>query len=107
MNKVVASVVLGVVMAGSGVAQADNDLNQQLANCKEQLASIYGDDTRVRLRGKGVGRESILNFSVYPKGERQLRVSCTRGFDGNLSMTDRNGVALAMPAQNADKLTAL
>ena len=107
MNKVVASVVLGLVMAGSGVAQANSEQNQQLADCKQQLASIYGDDARVRLRGKGVGRESILNFSVYPKGERQLRVSCTRTRDGGLSMTDRNGVALAMPAQNADKLTAL
>ena len=107
MNKVFTSVVLGAVLAGSSTAHAASELNQQLTDCKDQLAAIYGDDTRVRLRGKGVGRASILNFSVYPKGERQLRVSCTRAGDGALQMTDRNGVALVTPEQAGDTLTAL
>lgn len=107
MNKLVASVILGAVLAGAGATQADSELNQQFADCKEQLSAIYGDDARIRLRGKGLGRASILNLSVYPKGERQLRVSCTRTADGELTMTDRNGVALVMPADKGDKLTAL
>lgn len=107
MNKVVASVILGAVLSGAGATQANSEQNQQLADCKEQLSAIYGDDARVRLRGKGVGRASILNFSVYPKGERQQRVSCTKTADGALNLTDRHGVALVAPEQNGDTLTAL
>ena len=107
MNKVVASIILGVSITGAGLAQANSDQSQQLAECKAQLASMYGDDTRVRLRGKAAGSESTLTFSVYPNGERHLRVACTRADTGGLNVTDRHGMALALPEQNADKLSAL
>lgn len=107
MNKVVASFVLGLAMSGSGLAQANTEQGQQLADCKEQLASMYGDETRVRLRGKAVSSESTLTFSVYPNGQRHLRVACVRSDNGDLNVTDRHGVALVSPEQNADKLSAL
>ena len=105
MNKVVASIVLGLAVSASGTAYASNDRDQQLVECKEQLAAMYGEDTRVRLRGKAAGRESILKFSVYPNGNRHLRVSCALAGDGSLAMTDRHGMAL-MAGEQTEELIA-
>ena len=104
MNKVMASVVLGVALAGSGMAQA-GDERKQLAECKAELAAIYGDETRVRLRSMGGGRDRPLNLSVHVPGEEQVRVVCKRGADGELQLMDRDGVALLPASTDNSKIT--
>lgn len=107
MNKVVASVVLGLSLASTGVAQASSEQGQQLTECKEQLTAIYGEETRVRISGKAAVSESTLKFRVYPRGERLLRVSCTRAETGAVSLMDQYGIALVVPQQNDETLMAL
>ncbi len=106
MNKVITAMVMGAVLAGSGAALAA-DGRQQLAECKEQLTVIYGEDARVRLRSMGVGRNASLNLSVHVPGEASVRVTCRRGADGQLELMDRDGVALRSPLEDGATLTAL
>ena len=107
MNKVITSVVFGLAVSAPGMAQADSKQGQQLVECREQLAVLYGEDTRVRLRGRAAGRESILKFSVYPDGEYHLRVSCARLDNGLVNLTDRHGVALLAPTVDTEELVAM
>ena len=107
MNKVFTRAVLAAVLAGAGATQADTEQGEQLRECKQQLAAIYGEDVRVRINGSAAVGESTLNLRVYPKGERLLRVSCARSADGGLEMLDRHGMALVLPEQNGEELTAL
>jgi hypothetical protein len=107
MNKVLTGVLMSVALTTSVVAQADSEQGQQLNQCKQQLAAIYGEDTRVRISGKAAGSDSTLNFRVYPSGERLQRVSCARTADGAVSLMDRYGIALLVPEQEGEKLSAL
>ncbi len=107
MNRLMTGVIFGAALMGSGLASGASDQNQHLAECREQLETIYGEDTRVRLRGRGVSRDLVLNFSVYPEGQGQLRVSCKRTRDGTLELSDRQGVALVPPNHGGDELTTL
>ena len=107
MNKVVASLIMGVALSGAGVAQAESALSQQLTECKTELASIYGEETRMRLDGKAPGKGSILKLRVYPEGQGVSRVRCTRDADGSLSLVNQHGLALVPARQDEDALSAL
>jgi hypothetical protein len=105
MKKVAAGLAMGFVLATATAAQAGSDGNrfQQVAECKTQLTAVYGEDAHVRTIGKVSVRGSAMTFSVSPQGERRVKVTCTPGPDGNVSVMDRYGFALAMPAQHDKK----
>ena len=103
MKRIAASLATGLVMAGAAAVQAGSEQGQQVAECKTQLTAVYGDDAHVRTIGKASVRGSTMTFSVHPEGERRVRVTCTRLPDGNISMTDRYGIAVTMPEQQGNK----
>ena len=104
MKNVTATLAMGLVLATTSAAHAGSEQGQQVAECKTQLTAVYGADTHVRVIGKASVREPVMTFSVHPRGERHLRVSCTRTPDGGISMMDRYGIALAMPEQQGSKV---
>ncbi len=107
MNKVLARLVMGTVVLGAASAQADTDRDQQLLDCREQLATIYGEDVRVRISGRAALDDPALKLLVYPSGERLLRVRCELAADGGVTMEDRFGVALVAPEAHARQVGPL
>lgn len=104
MKNVVASLAIGMILTGASAAHAASEQSQQVAECKTQLTTVYGPDTHVRVIGKASVQEPVMTFSVHPRGERYVRVSCTRMPDGGISMIDRYGIALAMPEQQGSDI---
>lgn len=103
MKNVIASLAMGLALTGASVVQAGHEQDQQVAECKTQLTSVYGEDTHVRIIGKASLQEPAMSFSVHPKGERRVRVTCSLMPDGDVSMMDDYGIALAMPEQQGSK----
>lgn len=103
MKKVTASLAMGLVLAGATAAHAGSEQGQQAAECKAQLTAVYGEGAHVRTIGRVSVRESAMTFSVHSQGERHVRVTCSRMPNGNISVMDRYGIALAMPQQQDRK----
>lgn len=97
MKKVLVS-VLGVILATSAVtAFAGKADRANLAQCEADVEAYYGERTRVRLRSiKRLENETQMRLMVTPGsgGSNQVLV-CRVAADGNTSLADRDGVALA------------
>ncbi len=107
MNKVLAGFVMGVTLSVTGIAQAESEQGQQLAECKQQLAAVYGDEARVRVGGKSAVDQPTLKLRVYPQGERLVRVSCSRTAEGAVSLVNQYGIALLEPQQRSEEVSVL
>ena len=105
MKKVLAGFVIGMSLSVTGLAQAGSEQGQQLTECKQQLAAIYGDEARVRVGGKSAINEPTLKLRVYPQGERLVRVSCSRTSGGAVSLLNQYGIALLEPQQRSEEVT--
>ncbi|KAA1188390.1 hypothetical protein F0M18_17990 [Pseudohalioglobus sediminis] len=106
MKKVLAGVVMGVALTGAMGAQAESAHGEQLAECKQELAAIYGKDARVRINGVVPGSDT-LTLRVYPKGERLQRVECVQSAEGEVRLLGQTGLAKRASEQTTEALTAL
>ena len=95
MKKVLAS-TLGVILAASTVSVfAGKGDRENLAQCKADIESYYGERTRTRLRSiQHSGGESHLRLMVRPKGGENSVIICSVSSDGASSLATDDGVAL-------------
>ncbi len=100
MKNLVAT-TLGVVLAAGAVsAFAGSQDRENLTQCKADVKSFYGEDTRMRLRSiKRSSGQSHLRLMVTPQGGDNTLVVCSVTRDGVSTLADRDGVALAAPVQ--------
>jgi hypothetical protein len=98
--KMLAIATLGLVLTGASAStMAAKQDRQNLAQCKSDIASVFGDDTRMKLQGvkrSRVGAKMKIH-AVPTDGESQL-VICWVDKEGNTNLNDRQGVAMAIPA---------
>ncbi|MEM6485255.1 MAG: hypothetical protein AAF662_09750 [Pseudomonadota bacterium] len=105
MKKLITTVLGVALAAGAASAFSGNDDRQNLKQCKADIASYYGEKTRVRLRSiKHSSGESHLRMMVNPKGGENTVVVCSVGRDGMTSLANRDGVALT-PASDEQKVS--
>ena len=99
MKKII-TMTVGVVLAASALsAFAGNPDRENLAQCKADVKSYYGEDTRLRLRSiKRSSGETHMRMMVKPAAGENTLVVCSVGRDGVSSLADSEGVALALPA---------
>ena len=107
MNKLLAGMIIGLAFTGTGVAQAESRHGEQLAECKQELAAVYGGDARIRINGVVPGSDTVLTLRVYPRGERLQRVECLQTAGGEVRLLSENTVARALSGQKTAALTAL
>ncbi len=98
--KMLAIAALGLVLTGASAStMAAKQDRQNLAQCKSDIASVFGDDTR--MKSQGVKRSRVgakMKIHARPTdGESQL-VICWIDKEGNTNLHDREGVAMAIPA---------
>ena len=95
MKKVLAS-TLGVIIAASAVsAFAGKGDRENLAQCKSDIESYYGERTRTRLRSiRHSSGESHLRLMVRPRGGENTVIVCSVSRDGASSLATDDGVAL-------------
>ncbi len=107
MKKVLAT-TLGVILAtGAVAALAGKEDRENLAQCKADVESHYGERTRVRLRSiKHRKGETQMRLMVTPgSGGKNELVVCSIGAEGMTSLADRDGVALAPMSDEQDKVS--
>ncbi len=78
-------------------AQAQAGQEEQLAQCKAALASVYGDDTRVKLRSISRGRDAKMRLKVVPADADSVVANCWISADGTVRLEDRDGMAITAP----------
>lgn len=94
MKKLVAT-TLGIILAAGAVSAFAGKKDQEnLAQCKADVKSYYGDDTRMRLRSikRGDG-ETHMRLMVSAAAGNTL-VVCSVDQNGASSLADGDGVAL-------------
>ena len=98
--KTLAIAILGLVLTGASASTMAAKIDsQQLAQCKADISRVFGDDTRMKLKGvkrSRVGAQMRIH-AVPTDGESQL-VTCWIDKEGNANINDRDGVAMAIPA---------
>jgi hypothetical protein len=98
--KILAIATLGLVLTGASASTMAATLDRQhLAQCKSDIYSLFGDDTRMKLQGvkrSRVGAQMRIH-AVPTDGESQL-VTCWVDKEGNTNINDREGVAMVIPA---------
>ena len=82
-------------------APAQAGQEAQLAQCKAALASVYGEDARVKLRSISRGREGKMRLKVVPAAADSLVANCWIGADGTVRLEDRDGMAITAPGSQA------
>ena len=89
------------VMAASLVAvsvEVSADTAEQLAICKSELKTIYGEGTRVEMYGtKSYRGVETLKLKVTPEGDSSVAVQCSGDSesDDRVVLKDKNGDTLA------------
>ena len=106
--KKVAITIVGVVLSGSAVfTMAGTKASEQLALCKSEIQAVYGAEVNTRLKSVKQ-RRSGTQMSIYtipPEGE-SVMLTCVVDREGELNLTDRDGVAVAVPTYDtADKVS--
>ncbi len=97
----VALLVSGPVLAGS--AQ-----QEQLTQCKAELAAIYGEDAGMRLKSIRSGKSLKMRIQVRPVDGDSVNVNCALDAQGQVLLSDGDGVALIQPEyDSSDKLTVV
>lgn len=87
-------------------ALAGSKEQQQLAQCKEQLAGIYGEDARLRLKSMQSGKVRKMRIQAIPAGGESNLVVCWVDSEQRVHLEDRDGVALNLPAyDSSDKVS--
>jgi hypothetical protein len=97
MKKVLATTLGVVLAAGAASTLADRQDRAHLTQCKADIESYYGEDTRTRLRSiSRTAGETHMRLMVTPDsgGNRVVVCSVSRG-DGARNLADGEGVALA------------
>jgi hypothetical protein len=96
MKKIIAS-SLGIVLAASAVsAFAGKEDRENLAQCKADIESYYGESTRTRLRSiKHTAGETHMRLRVKPQGGENTIIVCSISREGTSSLADGEGVALS------------
>ena len=88
------------VMAASLVAfsvEVSADTAEQLAICKSELKTMYGEGTRVRMYGtKSYRGVETLKLKVTPEGASSLTLQCSGDSesDDRVVLKDKNGDTL-------------
>jgi hypothetical protein len=95
MKKIIVSSV-GILLTASAVsAFAGKEDRENLAQCKADVESYYGESTRTRLRSiKHTAGETHMRLMVKPKDGENAVVVCSISRDGASSLADGEGVAL-------------
>ena len=92
---------VATVMAASLVSfsvEVSADTAEQLAICKSELKTIYGEGTRVEMYGtKSYRGVETLKLKVTPEGDSSVAVQCSGDSesDDRVVLKDKNGDTLA------------
>ena len=107
--KRVMSIALGAIV-GLGLvgANAASDEQTQFGECKTALAEIYGEGARTRLnKVRDRSGATLMTIRVKPAAGDSQTIVCTKGKDGNIDVTDREGVALTPINTDGQSVTSL
>lgn len=107
MKKVIATTI-GVLLATATLsAFAAKEDRENLAQCKAELQSYYGEGTRSRLRNiRKVSGDTRLRLTVKPAAGQSTVVLCWVSKDGTSNLTNSEGVAL-LPQGAEQKVSAI
>ncbi|MDA8962311.1 hypothetical protein N9H37_03050 [Congregibacter sp.] len=98
MKKIIVSTIGIILAAGAVSAFAGKADRENLAQCKADIESYYGESTRTRLRSiKRSSGETHLRLMVNPKDGENTVIVCSVGNDGASSLANGDGVALTAP----------
>lgn len=96
MKKVLVSSIGIILATGAVSAFAGKQDRENLAQCKADIESYYGDSTRTRLRSiKRSSGETHLRLMVNPKDGENTVIVCSVSSDGASSLATGDGVALS------------
>lgn len=100
--------VMGVVLAGSAVtAMASKSDKEQLSQCTANIETVFGEETRTKLKGIKRGRSgNTLKIQAIPAGGEGQTVKCWVDKEGEVTLMDSEGVAIAAPTyETSDKVS--
>jgi hypothetical protein len=89
-------ITIGMVLAGvAGPAMAGAVDRENLAQCKNSLKHIYGEDSRLKLKSIKRHRDGkqMLIQAISGDGEKQM-TTCWVDDEGTTRMIDKNGTPL-------------
>ncbi len=99
---------LGLALVGSAaVANAGSD-RDDLALCKHELKKVYGQETRVKLKGiKRSSEGNKLRLVALPGDGDSHRATCWVDREGMINATDRDGADLlaGVSSNSADEVS--
>ena len=91
-----AATAMSVSLAAFAV-EVSADTAEQLAICKSELKSMYGEGTRVRMYGaKSYRGVETLKLKVTPEGDSSVTLQCSSDTesDQRVVLKDKNGDTL-------------
>lgn len=102
MKKILAT-TLGVLLATAAVsAFADKVDRENLAQCKTDIKTHFGEGTRSRLRSiKRTDGEAHMRLMVKPGGGKNRLIVCSVSGDSSAVLTDKEGLSLVAPSGEA------
>ncbi len=106
--KTLAIATFGLVLTAASTSTFAGSVDsQQLAQCKADISRVFGDDTRMKLKGVKRSRagHQMRIHAVPSEGDSQL-VTCWIDKEGNTNINDRDGVAMTIPAYGETVETA-
>ena len=97
--KTLAIATLGLILTGASASSIAAKLDTQgLAQCKADISRVFGENTRMKLKGvkrSRVGAQMRIH-AVPQEGESEL-LTCWVDKEGNTNITDREGIAIVIP----------
>ncbi|MEH6583425.1 MAG: hypothetical protein V7754_15920 [Halioglobus sp.] len=102
-------VTIGMVLAGvAGPAMATTVDRDHLAQCKSALKSVYGDESRMKLKSIRRSRKGDqMRIQAIEQGGESHITTCWVDRDGEANVLDQDGVALVEPVPDTQNRVSM
>lgn len=102
MNKTIAAITFSALAAVASSSQAASTMDRQhLAQCKSDLARVYGEDDWLRLKAVNrVRGKAHMRIKVISDQGPNSMVTCWVDRDGRTQAVDSEGLAVAIPGSD-------